>query len=420
MKKLNMLIVALLVLSTAMVFANGQQDASNTKSEPMKLVINSDQSDPAPKKAVADAVAMFQAEYPDIDVQLNTFDHESYKTSIRNFLSSEAPDICFWYAGNRMKFFVQSNLFMDVSDLWKKEGLYDAMASSVKAMTIDGKVYGLPWSYYQWGIYYRTDIFEKYGLSVPKTWDEFMSNNDTLVANGITPITIGTKYLWTAGGWFDYLDLRINGYDFHMDLMAGKIEWTDSRLDKVFDVWADMVSRGHFLENHASYSWQEAQAPLINGEAAMYLIGNFMVPDMESAGVVDNIGFFQFPEIEPGIGTFEDAPTDTIHIPARAKNVEAAKLFMAFMARPDIQGMMTSTNGTLAANKNAPAPENRFRKAGAEMLGKADGLAQFFDRDTTPEMAKAGMEGLQEFMVNPDREDAIRARLEKTRKDLFK
>lgn len=53
------------------------------------------------------------------------------------------------------------------------------------------------------------------------------------------------------------------------------------------------------------------------------------------------------------------------------------------------------------------------------MLGAADGLAQFYDRDTTPEMAKAGMEGFQEFMVFPDRIDAIRARIDAERKNLF-
>lgn len=402
----------------ASIFIIGCKEKEEAE-KPQVLVINSDQSDPAPKEAVAKAVEMFQAKYPEIDVQLNTFDHESYKTSIRNFLATEAPDICFWYAGNRMKFFVEQGMFMDVSDVWEEDGLYDAMSSSVKAMTIDKKVYGIPWSYYQWGIYYRMDIFEKLGLSVPKTWDEFMTVNDSLVANDITPITIGTKYLWTAGGWFDYLNLRVNGYDYHMDLMSGKASYMDPELDKVFDVWADMIKRDHFLANHATYSWQEAQAPLISGDAAMYLIGNFMIPDMESAGVVDNIGFFQFPMIDPSVGVFEDAPTDTIHIPAKAKHPEEAKLFMKFMASAEIQGLMTSTTGTLAANKNAPAPDNRFREAGFKMLGNADGLAQFYDRDTSPEMAKIGMEGFQEFMVNPEREDAIRERLDTERKSIF-
>ena len=58
-------------------------------------------------------------------VKINTFDHEGFKTSIRNFLSAEAPDVVTWYAGNRMAPFVNAGLFVDVSDVWQKEGLGD-------------------------------------------------------------------------------------------------------------------------------------------------------------------------------------------------------------------------------------------------------------------------------------------------------
>lgn len=412
MKRKVVLFFLMLAVLVVGLSAEGQQESKSNK-----LVINSNLSDPAPKQDLATVVDRFRADYPELDVQLNTFDHEAYKVAIRNFLVAEAPDVCLWFAGNRMKFFVDQGLFMDVSDIWEKDGLYDSMASSVKAMTIDGKQYGIPYSYYQWGVYYRTDIFERYGLSEPTTWDEFMSVNETLVANGVTPITIGTKYLWTAAGWFDYLNLRVNGYDYHMKLMAGEASYLDPELDRVFDVWGDLVRGGHFLENHATYSWQEAQAPFVNGTAAMYLIGNFMVPDLERAGVVDNVGFFQFPVINPEVGMFEDAPTDTFHIPQGAKNVDNAKLFMSYIARPDMQTLLTS--GSLPPNKNSEPPTDRFKKLGFEMLGEADGLAQFYDRDTTPEMAKAGMEGFQEFMVFPDREDAIRQRIDAERKAVF-
>ena len=53
------------------------------------------------------------------------------------------------------------------------------------------------------------------------------------------------------------------------------------------------------------------------------------------------------------------------------------------------------------------------------MLNAADGLAQFYDRDTNPEMAKAGMEGFQEFMVKPERLREIRARIDKERESIF-
>ena len=53
-------------------------------------------------------------------------------------------------------------------------------------------------------------------------------------------------------------------------------------------------------------------------------------------------------------------------------------------------------------------------------VSTAAGLAQFYDRDAPAEMAKAGMEGFQEFMVKPDRLDAILKRLDKVQKKVYK
>ncbi len=412
---ISLLIVVALV--APMAFASGQGEAGG--GEQRQLVINSNLSDPAPKAAFQTLVDRFQEEYPDIDVTLNTFDHEAYKTAIRNFLASDPPDVALWFAGNRMRFFVDQGLIMDVSDLWEEAGFNETMASSRRAFTENGKQWGVPWGYYQWGVFYRQDIFDEYGIDVPRTWDEFLAAGDTLVENGITPVTIGTKFLWTAAGWFDYLNLRINGYDFHMQLTAGEVPYTDPRLDAVFDAWRDLIERGFFLENHATYSWQEAQAPFINGRAAMYLIGNFITPDLESAGVLDDTGFFQFPIIDPEVGVFEDAPTEAYLIPAGAENVEEAKLFLEFASRADVLADFAYEVGNIPPNNQSRAPEDRFTVAGFEMLNAADGLAQFYDRDTNPEMASVGMEGFQEFMVNPDREDAIRQRLETERQRIF-
>jgi ABC-type sugar transport system, periplasmic component len=186
-------------------------------------------------------------------------------------------------------------------------------------------------------------------------------------------------------------------------------------LDAVFDHWRELIDPGYFLEDHASFSWQDAQAPQINGEAAMYLIGNFYVPTLESAGVVDKMDFFQFPTIYEGVGVAEDAPTDTIHIPSGAKNVEDAKKFLAFLSNAEAATNWAKIAGVLSPNKNAAKPTDRFQVMGAKMLAEADDIAQFWDRDSNPDMAGAAMEGFQEFMVKPDREDKIRARLEKER-----
>ena len=56
---------------------------------------------------------------------------------------------------------------------------------------------------------------------------------------------------------------------------------------------------------------------------------------------------------------------------------------------------------------------------GLELIKGADFVAQFYDRDTTPEMADEGMNGFMEFWDSPDSIDDILARLEATRQEVF-
>lgn len=386
-----------------------------------ELIINSDQSDPAPKKAVGDLIADFEAKYPDIKVKWNIFDHEGYKSAIRNFLTADAPDVVAWYAGNRMAPFVEAGLFADVTDVWDKNGLNDQLHSAAPSMTIDGKKWGVPYTYYQWGIYYRKDIFAEQGITPPKTWDELLAACSKLKESGITPFTIGSKALWPTAGWFDYLDLRVNGYKFHMELTSGKVPYTDPRVKAVFDKWDELIKPGYFIENHAAIDWQDAVPHLVQGKAAMYLMGNFAVATMKDGGLTDDqIGFMQFPVINPDVPMAEEAPTDTFHIPAGAKNKENAKKFLAFLASPESETKLNKTLGQLPVNSKAEAPDDPILKAGFEMVSSATAISQFYDRDAEASMAKAGMEGFQEFMVKPNHLDKILKRLEKVRKRAYK
>ena len=386
-----------------------------------EIVLNSDQSDPAPKKAMEGLIADFQKANPGITVKWNNFDHEGYKAAINNFLKANPPDVAAWYAGNRMAPQVKAGLFEDVTDVWDKNGLNDTLKSAAPSMTMDGKKWGVPYTYYQWGIYYRADIFKANGIEPPKTWAELIAACAKLKGAGIAPFAIGTKALWPTGGWFDYLDLRVNGYAFHMDLTAGKVPYTDARVKAVFDKWAELAKPGYYVDNHAALDWQDALPLFVQGKAAMYLMGNFAVAPMMAGGLKeDQIGFLQFPEITPGLPKAEDAPTDTFHIPSGAKNKEDAKKFLAFLASADEQTKMNAILGQLPVNNQSAKPDDKFLKAGFAMLSGAAGLAQFFDRDAPAEMAKAGMEQFQKFMIHPDQEDAILADLEKVRGRVYK
>ena len=408
---------AIAILSFATATA-AQAELSGT------LRIFSDMSNPAPRAVMEDMAARFDALHPGLTVELEVIDREAYKTQIRNFLSANAPDVANWYAANRMRPYVDAGLLEDVSDLWAEPAIAEGLASTKGAMTLDGKQWGVPYTYYQWGVYYREDLYKQYGLKEPADWDTFKSNCQTLLDNGVKCFTIGTKYLWTAAGWFDYLNMRTNGYDFHMALTNGEVAWTDDRVRATFANWRALIDMGAFIDNHQSYSWQEALPFMVNGDAAAYLMGNFAVAPMREAGLgTDQLDFFQFPVITAGIPLAEDAPTDTFHIPARAQNKEAAREFLRFVVSPENQTLINtgSALGQLPVNSAASVDDDEMLNQGFDMLSSKapGGIAQFFDRDAPAEMASVAMEGFQEFMVIPDNLEDILQRLEAARGRIY-
>ncbi len=388
------------------------------------LKIFSDMSNPAPRAVMEGMVARFGEMHPDLNIELTVIDREAYKTQIRNFLTADAPDVANWYAANRMRPYVDAGLFEDISDVWDEQ-MSTELASTKGAMTLDGKQWGVPYTYYQWGVYYRKDIYEELGLSEPSNWDEFKANCQAVIDSGKKCFTLGSKFLWTAAGWFDYLNMRTNGYDFHAALTNGEVEWTDDRVKATFANWRELLDMGAFIDDHTAYSWQESLPFMTNGDAAAILKGNFAVAPLREAGLDDSkLDFHQFPAINPDVALAEDAPTDTFHIPANASNKDNAKAFLKFVVSAENQTMINAGDalGQLPVNNKSSVDEDKFLLEGFEMLSSNSpgGVAQFFDRDAPAEMAKVAMEGFQEFMVKPDDIDRILGKLERARGRIYK
>ena len=387
------------------------------------LRIISDMSNPAPRAVMEGLVAGFQEQHPDLNIELTVVDREAWKTQIRNALGANPPDVVNWYAANRMRPYVEAGLFADISDLWA-EPEFEALASTKGAMTINDAQWGVPYTYYQWGVYYRADIFAELGLEEPTTWDEEIANCQAILDSGRKCYTIGTKFLWTAGGWFDYINSRTNGYEFHMELARGEVPWTDERVRQTFANWRQLIDMGAFIDDHQNYSWQEALPFMLNGEATAYLMGNFAVAAMREGGLTDDqLDFYQFVSINPDVAPAEDAPTDTFHVASGAQNVEAARAFLQYVTSPDVQTEINLGDGLgqLPVNANSQIGNDKFLEQGFDMLSNnaTGGIMQFFDRDFDAEMASVGMEGLQEFMVFPDNLEDILARLEETRQRIY-
>ena len=137
----------------------------------------------------------------------------------------------------------------------------------------DGKKYAVPIVSYPWVVLYRKSLFEEKGYTVPKTWDEFVTLAKKMQADGLIPLAFADKDGWPAMGTFDILNMRLNGYKFHADLLAGKEKWTDPKVQAVFAKWAELLP--YTQPDPLGRTWQEAAQTWANNKAAMYFLGTF-------------------------------------------------------------------------------------------------------------------------------------------------
>ena len=368
-----------------------------------------------------DAFDQFKKANPDVDLKVTYVGEEAYKVQMSGWLATDPPDVLSWHNGERMAYFAKRGLLDDLTADWQKDGWNQTYAAVKPPSTYAGKQYAAPLGYDSYGFFYRKDLFQKAGIAgEPKTWDEFLADCKKLKDAGIAPIAVPAKDSWTLAAWFDYLDLRINGYAFHEQLMAGEIPYTDARVRKVYATWKTLIDDKYFVDNALSYDVDSVSPLLVNGQAAMMLMGTFFSAGLPEA-TRDKMGYFRFPVIDASVPMAEDGPVNILMIPAKATNRKDAHRLLAFMAQPQINGELAKGWGQLPSNNQAPEPQDPISKIGFQILSSTPGgVAQFYDRDMTKEMADEGMKGMQQFYSDPSQIDAILNHLEQFRQRIYK
>lgn len=409
------------IAATAFALAMGVTSFTTSAAQAATMTINIAFKGASQRAVWQEVVDAFKKAHPDVDVKVSFIDEEAYKVQLPGWLSTVAPDIVNWHNGERMAYYARRGLFEDLSGDWKKNGWDGMYASTKESSSYNGKQYAAPTVYYSWGLFYRKDLFQKAGITEePKTWDQLMDACKKLKAAGVTPFAVGGRDAWTLAGWFDYLDLRLNGNAFHQQLMAGNVPYTDPRVKKVYLAWKQLLDDKDFIDNSLSYDLDAAQPFLFQGKAAMMLMGTFITGGFP-ANVKPEMGYFQFPIIDPKVPTAEDGPVESLHIPAKAKNKADAHAFLAFVETPEMGVKLAQGLGSLSANSKSPEPDDPISKIGFQILSNTKGgIAQFYDRDMTKEMADEGMKGMQQFVSDPSKLDSILAQLEQTRKRIYK
>jgi multiple sugar transport system substrate-binding protein len=396
---------------------SGGGGGSSTASK--EVTVGSNASDAVPKKAYEEVFAGFN-KATGLTAKVNTVDHNTFQEQINSYLQGRPDDMFMWFAGYRMQFFAERGLATPVSDVWEKVGANYTDALKAASTGVDGKQYFIPFYYYPWAFFYRKSVFDKNGYQPAKTWDELVALSKQMQKDGLTPIAFADKDGWPAMGTFDYLNMRINGYDFHINLMGGKESWTDPKVTKVFDTWRELLP--YHQTGSLGRTWQDAAKTLADKKAGLYLLGMFVGQQFQGAAAED-LDFFAFPEIDSTIGTDSvEAPIDGFMLSKKLKNEEGAKKLLEYLAGAEaVNTYLKSDPNNIAANTKADTSGySALQKKAVDLIGSAKHISQFLDRDTRPDFASTVMiPSLQTFIRNPNDVAGLTKKIEDQKKSIF-
>ncbi len=341
------------------------------------------------------------------------------------------PDIMVITAGYFLRHAIEQHQILDLTDLWEQAGLSATFRPGFQKLSLyEGKQYYVPIGYTSTGIYYNTKIFDQLNLVPPTTWSEFLSLCDTLLANGITPLSLAGRDSRLAMLWFDYLDLRINGADFHRQLINGDIAYTDTRLLEVFDTWRSLFAHGYFVDQPEGMNSLASMTAIVRSntvqlggsQAAMTLISPSWFSDLPPQ-FEQQLDFFRFPIMDPSQPVDEVLTTYGYIIPVASEHKEQAVDFLTYLSSSEAQTHMAQQLGAGTADL-APANANldpnllsvNMRKGMSIVNDAADVLPSYMY--STPDgMWNPITQALRSFLSEPDKTDNFATALENARQN---
>jgi len=296
-------------------------------------------------KVEEEIATKFSQEYPNATVRfVATPDAET--AMFARIAANEVPDIMNTYPAEVVyRTMMDEGLFVDLTghDMFK-----NVNPAILKLSEYNGKQYALPLAMSSYGVFYNKTIFEKHGLQVPTSYDEFLKVCQALKDAGELPIIFYDK---SAGGVGQMAERFMGILDNDSNALFQRVASgeTDlvSKQPEVRALGESLLKIREFgQKDQLGTDADQAIADFVSGKAAMFIGGTWNVATFLETNRDLNFAMFPFPN---PMGTGESLPVniDTSYsVYSGAKDVQACIDFVAFHARTEIAQMYADVEGS--------------------------------------------------------------------------
>ncbi|MDO4473739.1 MAG: extracellular solute-binding protein [Eubacteriales bacterium] len=351
-----------------------------------------------------DAVAAFEEENPNIDIQMENVSDEAIKDKLTTMAAGgEMSDIFFSWTGERVKRFARNDLALDLTPYleadaeWADGFLPAFLANS----TLDGSTYAIPFRSGIMYFVYNKQVFEDYNLEVPETWDEFIAICEKLKDTDVTPIAFGNSAAWYSSWWIGLLNaMMVPAETMNADYTPETGEFTDPTYEKAVQTFLDLNTNGYFGDNVNAKDYYEVREGFCAGQYAMMLDATPQFTQYDDGMGAENWGYFKVPVMEGAAG---DPGTiggggEAWMISKSCAHPDEAVAFLKFMTTLEQGQKQTKESGLPNALKGGITADNAT-EALANAYADAEGytnIADWLDCAIEASIADQYMVSLQE------------------------
>lgn len=272
----------------------------------------------------------FNETHDDIELRIDS-PNDAVTILKTRFIREDYPDIIGIGGDINYSNFLDSDLLMDISDY---EGLQDIKQSyldidkELEFIPEDG-TYAVPYVANAAGVLYNRDLFEEHGWEIPTTWSEFLSLCDEIQAEGLQPFFFGFKDVWTCLAPWNAISVDLAPSDLCAQVNRGETTFTDNYRE-VAEKTRKLLDYGQ--DDPFAYSYNDACTAFARGEAAMYPIGSYAVPQIKSVNPDINIDSFVFPASDAAEENVLNSGNDLqFSVMKESENKEAAYEVLDFL-----------------------------------------------------------------------------------------
>jgi raffinose/stachyose/melibiose transport system substrate-binding protein len=220
---------------------------------------------------VGACIDKYMQENPNVTISYQIVDHDALQTKLQTQAETKTLPDMFWWNGQAIvdsynKTSAELDLTPYLDDAFKST-LVDGSLTNMT--TSDGKIVGFPANMEVQGWVFNKALFDKYGLTIPTTYDELKQDVPVFKSNGIDTIAYGSKEGWAVWGFEHWLELYGIWQQAQAVFKDHSIKAVDADFAKAYEAEAELHSLGAFPQNNTTMSFDQAVSLFNSGKAAM-------------------------------------------------------------------------------------------------------------------------------------------------------